>query len=124
MLGAKLQIAILIAIFIYYMVLLSLLKKKTLSLKYTLLWLVAGLILLIFAVAPQLLGMFTAVLGIQVPTNALFAIVSFCSIMIMISLTAIVSKQSERIKRLTQSIALLENRLREIETHNSKKINE
>ena len=119
MLSGKLQIVILIAVLIYFIVLFSLLKKKMLSLKYTLLWLLSGGIMLIIALFPGLLGVLTEAIGIQVPTNALFAILSFCGIIIMITLTAIVSKQSERIKRLTQSVAMMEKRIRKMERESS-----
>lgn len=118
MLSNNLQIAILLAVFLYFIVLISLLRKKTLSLKYTLLWLFSGVLMLLIAVFPQILGITTSILGIQIPTNALFAVTSFCGIMIMISLTAIVSKQTERIKRLTQTLAMLEKRVRELENSN------
>ena len=115
MISEKLQIVILIAVLIYFVVIYHLLKKRSLSLKYTLLWIFSGLLLLIVAIFPQLLVWFTDAVGIQLPTNALFAIISFCGIMIAISLTAIVSKQREKIKRLAQAIALLEKRVEELE---------
>lgn len=49
------------------------------------------------------------------PTNALFAFMFFCVIIILMSITAIVSKLNEKNKRLIQSVALLEKRVRELE---------
>lgn len=118
MISGKLQLVILAAVLIYFIVLLYLLRNKSLSLKYTLLWLFSGALLLIIALFPELLGYFTALVGIQTPTNALFAVVIFCIILILISLTAIVSKQTERIKKLTQALALLEHKVREMEEKN------
>lgn len=115
MISGKFQIIVLIAILVYYLVLFHMLKKKRLSLRYTLLWIFSGAIMLVFAIFPGLLTFLAEIVGIAMPTNALFAVVLFCLIMLLISLTAIVSKQSEQIKRMTQSIALLEKRVREIE---------
>ena len=54
-------------------------------------------------------------LGIYDPTNALFAIVLFCVIIILMALTAILSHHNADIIRLVQENALLEQRIRELE---------
>lgn len=114
MINGRIQIVVLVALLLYYVVLFYMLKKKRLSLRYTLLWLFSGIIMLVFAVFPKLLVWFSNVVGVAIPTNALFAVLLFCMIMLNVSLTSIVSKQTEQIKRLTQSVALLEKRVREI----------
>ena len=113
MISKTLQAFMLIAIAVYFVCLLQLLRKRRLNLKYTLLWLFSGVLMLLLALFPQLLGSLASLVGIYDPTNALFAILCFCIIMILMSLTAIVSKQNERIKHLTQSVALLENQIRQ-----------
>ena len=110
-----LQIAMLIAVAVYFALVFHLLKKKALNLKYTLLWLLSGIIMLVLAIFPQILDFFANLVGIYEPTNALFAVVFFCVIIILMSLTAIVSKLNEKSKRLIQSIALLEKRVRGLE---------
>ena len=47
--------------------------------------------------------------------NGLFSVLLFFILTIIMSLTAIVSRQSERIRALVQSQALLEERIRELE---------
>lgn len=119
MISVKLQITMLVAVGLYFLIVFRLLKKKTLNLKYTLLWLASGIIMLALAVFPQILGWFAAVVGIYEPTNALFAFMFFCVIIILMSITAIVSKLNEKSKRLIQSVALLEKRVRELEDGSS-----
>ncbi|MEY8233416.1 DUF2304 domain-containing protein [Oscillospiraceae bacterium 50-16] len=116
MISAKLQIAMLIAVGLYFLIVLKLLRRKTLNLKYTLLWLASGAIMLMLAVFPKILGWFAALVGIYDPTNALFAFVFFCVVIILLSITAIVSKLNEKSKQIIQSIALLEKRVRELES--------
>ena len=60
MISHKLQIAMLIAVGLYFLVVFQLLKRKTLNLKYTLLWLASGVVMLVLAVFPQILGWFAA----------------------------------------------------------------
>ena len=116
MISAKLQIAMLIAVGLYFLIVLKLLRRKTLNLKYTLLWLASGAIMLMLAVFPKILGWFAALVGIYDPTIALFAFMFFCVVIILLSITAIVSKLNEKSKQIIQSIALLEKRVRELES--------
>lgn len=115
MISFRLQIVLLVALGIYFFLVFYLLKKKMLNLKYTLLWLAAGLIMLILTIWPQILDLASALVGVFDPTNALFAVVFFCVIIILMSLTAIVSRLNERLKRLIQADALLEKRVRDLE---------
>lgn len=121
MISRKLKIAMLIAVSVYFVIVFQLLKRKTLNLKYTLLWLASGIIMLALAVFPQILVWFAALVGIYEPTNALFAFMLFCVIIILMSITAIVSKLNERNKKLIQSVTLLEKRVRELEDGHSEK---
>lgn len=116
MISTKLQIAMLVAVGLYFLIIFGFLKKRALNLKYTLLWLASGIIMLALAVFPQTLSWFAALVGIYAPTNALFAFMFFCVIIILMSITAIVSKLNEKSTRLIQSVALLEKRVRELES--------
>ena len=115
MLTTSLRIALLLGIALYFVILFLLLRKKTLSLRYSLLWLFSGVIMLIFTLFPQLLSAITLLLGIEVQSNALFAILFFCVLMILMSVTAIISRQNEYIKRLVQYTGMLEKRIRDLE---------
>ena len=115
MISLKLQTLMLIAIVVYFILLWMLLRKRSLNLKYTLLWIFSGVVMLIMGAFPKILSWLSSQVGIETPTNALFAIMFFCVIIILMSLTAIVSKLNEKTKRLIQTIAILEKRIRELE---------
>lgn len=114
--SSSMRYAILLAIAVYFVILVAMLRQKRLSLRYALLWLFSGLVLLVLSLFPGLLRMVTTTLGFQVQSNALFAILFFFVLLILMSLTSITSKQNEYIKRLVQQTALLEKRLRELES--------
>ena len=120
MLSKSAQIVILAALLVYSTVLVVLLKNKRLALRYTLLWIFSDILMLILAVFPRVLPWFAGLVGIYDHTNALFATVIFCLIMILMSLTSAVSGMSEKTKKLAQANALLEKRLRELEERESK----
>lgn len=115
MITPKFQAVILLAVALYFILLFYFLKKRRLNLKYTLLWIFSGIVMLMFALFPGLLDQLCELLGVYNPVNALFAILFFCGIIILVSLTAIVSKLNDRLTQLTQTTALLEKRLRELE---------
>lgn len=115
MIPGLLRIVLIIALIIYFVIILIFLKNKTLELKYTLLWMVAGIILAILVAWPEILNGFVRLIGIQSNMNGLFIMAFAFVIMIMMSLTSIVSKQANKIKILIQTLAILEKRIRDLE---------
>ena len=89
-----------------------LIQNKTLNLKYTLLWFLTGVAILIVMICPQIANVVAELLGIHLPINAVFFIGGLFCLAIILSLTIIVSKQTERIRYLAQQLALLEKEVR------------
>lgn len=110
-----LRIALIAGVIIYMAFILVLLRKKKLNLKYSLLWLLSAVFLLLCAIFPQIVTFVGAVLGIQSQVNAIFLIVVFFMLLLLISLTSIVSKQKSEIRTLVQQVAIIEKRLRDLE---------
>lgn len=115
MIQGTLRTTLICAVLIYFIVILKFLKDKSLSLKYTLLWLFSGLVMGILVVFPELLSKIIAVLGIQSNMNGLFIFGIAFLMMIMMSITSIVSRQNKKIRILIQENAILEKRVRELE---------
>jgi len=92
-----------------------LLRKNALSLKYTLLWLFSIFVMLAVSIFPGILTFISEIFGFQVASNALFSLILGFLLIILLSLTSIVSRQNEKIKTLVQVIAILEKRVRELE---------
>lgn len=112
----KLTVSLIIGILFYLMIIMMLIKKEQLNLKYTLLWLFSGLIMVILAAVPQISVFIADIMGVATPANAVFVIEGLFALLIILSLTSIVSTQMLRIRRLTQTQAILEKRVRELET--------
>lgn len=110
-----LQIFMLAAVALYFVLLIYFLRRKRINLKYSLLWLFSGIVMLLLAVFPRILDRAAALVGITSPVNALFAVVLFCVMIILMSLTAIVSRLNNQLLQLAQTNALLEKRVRELE---------
>lgn len=115
MLPANLRNTLIIAICCYFILILLFLKRKSLELKYTLLWLFAGLFMGLAVVFPKTLEYLTRFLGIQSIMNGLYIVCIGFVIIILMALTSIVSKQTMKIRTLVQEIGMLEKRVRELE---------
>ena len=120
MIPATLRLTLIIALVCYFIVILYFLKQKALNLKYTLLWLVAGLVMGILVVVPELLVKIIHIFGIQDNMNGLFLFAIGFIIMILLSLTSIASRQNRKLRTLTQELAILEKRVRELEGQDTK----
>jgi len=110
-----LRISLLAGIALYFILIVYFLKKKALSLKYTLLWFASGFMMLLLIIFPNILYKVADFLGFVSPVNALFAVVIFFMLCILMSITSIVSKLNSKNKSVAQQLALLEKRVRELE---------
>ena len=111
----QLKVVIGVVIIIYLITVIFLIRKNHFRIKYSLLWLFSGLMMLLLDFFPQILYHFTKICGIELPINGLFSIALFCVILINMSLTGALSKISENNKSLTQKLGVLEKRVRELE---------
>lgn len=115
MIPHNLQITLSIAVVCYFIIILYYLKRKMLELKYTLIWLVAGVIMGIMVYFPELLVWFVRILGIESNMNGLYILCIAFIMMILMTLTSIVSRQQLKIRILIQEISMQEKRIRELE---------
>ena len=113
--STSLRIFALVLITIYFVVIIRLLKKKKFALKYSLLWFLAGLLMLIVVIWPNVLVWGANLLGIEVASNGLFAMCILLEIMIMISITSVISDFANRMTSMIQNMALMEKRIRILE---------
>lgn len=115
MITQRLQMVALIAGILFLVMMIDLIRKNRVTVKYALLWLLSGVIMIVLAVFPQLLDLLAGLIGVYSPVNALFAILLCCGLVLMISFSVIMSGNKKAIVKLTQEISLLENRIRKLE---------
>jgi hypothetical protein len=71
--------------------------------------------MLLVVLFPRIINYVSKILGIVTPANAVFTLELFFLIVILMSITSIVSKLDEKMKKMIQYTALLEKRIRELE---------
>ena len=107
----RLQIILICALLIVFISLVNAVKKNTLDIKYSLVWLFLVVALIILTCFKNLLVILSDVLGIASPVNMLFLCGFIFSLLIIYTLTVALSKLSYRVRRLAQEIALLNSQI-------------
>lgn len=110
-------IVMIFAEILYFALIILFINKKTLSLKYTFMWLFGGAVMVIFTLFPNLFITLIKMSGVTSVMNGLFAMCIFFVMIILMSLTSIASKQADTIRKLVQDNALLEKRIRDLENN-------
>lgn len=110
-----LRIALLIGVLFYMAFIVIMLKKRSLDLKYSLIWFISGIILLILDIFPQIVNALSKLLGIQTASNFIYLAVMFFILILLITLTSIVSKQKKEIRTLIQKLSILESKVEKAE---------
>ena len=103
-------VAILICVLIFELV-----RRKHLMERYAILWLVAGLTLLVLALWKGLLTTLSHAAGIYYPPAALFAVGFLFVLVMLLHFSMTVSRLSSENKMLAQRLALLQQRLEQEE---------
>jgi hypothetical protein len=91
-------------------VVITLVRKNKLQERYSLLWILMGIILLILSISPIFINTIAKWLDIKNPPSLLFLFGLVYLIIYNLHITTVISKQSEKITRLTQEVALLKQK--------------
>lgn len=103
-------IAIGCLIFIVYSV-----RKRNIDLKYSLVWMLSGFLMVLFAIIPNLIENISILLGFEKASNMVFCFAIVSIFFILFNLTTIVTVQSRKITNLIQEISILNKKVKEIE---------
>lgn len=115
MIPSTLRTSLILAVLCYFIIILFFLKQRALNLKYTLLWLLAGVVMGTLVIFPELLVRIIHIFGIEGNMNGLFIMCIAFMLMILMALTSIASRQNMKIRALVQEIGILDKRIRELE---------
>ena len=103
----ELRLIMLVIIVILFIFFISMLRRRKLDMKYCLVWIFGLIGIAILCAFPGLLDSLSSVLGIATPVFTLFMICIAFLACISISLTIVVSRLSDRLRKLTQNIAIM-----------------
>ncbi len=113
--SGKLQIVLSVCTVLFLCGTIGFIRKKGLDLYHSIVWFFGALLLLLIALFPQPVLWLTRVAGIETPSNFVFIVIITFLLITTLSLSAAVSRHHMRIKRMVQSMAILENRIESLE---------
>ncbi len=117
----KIQIIIGAFIVVALIIIVNMIRKKSLELRYALAWLIVGTGVLALDMFPGLISWMARIMGVFTPINMLFFL-GFCfSLAIIFVLTIAISRMSIRLKDLAQELALFQKEIG-IKKHDEEKI--
>jgi hypothetical protein len=96
-----------------------LVRERLLKEKYSLVWFLIGLFILIMSVFQGLMDRFSVLIGIEYAPSALFSILIACAYLLLLNMSVSISSLKAHNKALTQELGLTKLRVEELE----KKIN-
>ena len=101
----KCQIIAFVLIFLIFVI--YAIYKQKLRLKYALLWLFSGFIMLVATIVPNLVETISKCLGFEIASNMVFLIGFIMLLLVAFTLTCVISGQSKKIKLLIQEVSIL-----------------
>lgn len=98
---------------IFLLIVVELVRKNKLQERYSLLWIFISIVFLVLSSTSVLLDPLAKRLDIKNPPSLLFLLGLVYLIAYSLNTTVVVSKQNERITRLTQELSLLKQKMSE-----------
>lgn len=94
---------------LFALLIINYIRKNQLNLKYALVWLAMPPMMFVAILVPNFLETISNILGFEVLSNMIFLFAILLLLLICLSLTLIVSKQSNMIRLLTQEISTIKS---------------
>ena len=83
-------------------------RQSKLQIEYAIFWILFAGVLIVFSLFPWLVSMFTRLIGMQLPVNFIFLFFIFVLLVKMFLMTIELSALENKVKELTQELALEE----------------
>lgn len=107
MITTKARLIIAFSLIVIFIFIVNMVRRRSLELKYVLVWLGCDIAMLIFVAFPQLLDRLAELLGVYSVTNMIFFIGYFFLLVICFFLTIAISRTTGRLRHMAQVISML-----------------
>lgn len=106
----NLRIMLIVFAVCFTLLILRLVSKDKLSIKYSLIWLSVTLLILLVGLVPNFISFFTAKLGFETTANFVIGMILGILLFVTLILTVIVADQKKKIKTLIQEVSILKSK--------------
>ncbi|AKG36509.1 DUF2304 domain-containing protein [Paenibacillus durus] len=107
----KLQITLIVLSILLLFLLINMIKKYELQLRYALLWIFLVFLMLIVSIFPGIAFYFTQAFGFETPSNFVFLLGILSALIIIFSLTVSISNLANKLRQISQEVGLLKNEI-------------
>lgn len=107
------HIIALVAAVVTLSVIIELSRRSQLRNKYTVVWLLVGLVIAVFAIAPGMFNYIAHGVGVKSPPNLLVVVAALFLLMVCVYLSWEAGRQEDKTRVLAEEVALLRNELEE-----------
>lgn len=101
---------------VLFVSLIELVRRNRLKERYSFLWFITSIVLLVFTLKRSWLEDLARLVGVYYPPTALFLLLVFFMLLILIHFSTVISRLLSDKQAMVQSLGLLEARVRELET--------
>ena len=101
---------------VFVVIILSVIKRR-LNIRYSIVWLLWALMAMVMAMFPETFYDLSDLLGIQLPVNTVFLIMTALLYALTFYVYIMISKHNEEIIRLTYEVSLLKKQIDELKDH-------
>jgi hypothetical protein len=109
---ARIQLVSILGAALLLLTVLEMVRRRRLTERYALLWLLSAMVLLVLAIWSGALAKISHAMGVIYPRNALFFVGIGFILLLLLHFSSAVSRLSDQSETLAQRQALLEERLR------------
>lgn len=124
----KLQLIIITGCIGTLIVIINMIRREKLDLKYSLLWIIICISIGLLSLFSSSIDFIANLIGVATPINAVFFLGLLAVLFTVFTLTVAESRKAKKITELTQRLAIMEDKIRKLEKYNQiqggKKLNE
>ncbi len=114
--NTRLQVVAILVSVGLFVVVFELVRRKRLMERYALLWMFSTIVVLALSIWRGLLEEFSAAIGVAYAPSALFAVALGLVLVLLLHFSLVISRLADQSKVLAQRLALLQQRVDELET--------
>jgi hypothetical protein len=109
--GTRVQMLAITVSVLLILLIIGLIRKRKLREEYSIIWLVAGFVLILFSIWRDLLDRIAGVIGVYYAPAVLLLVGLFFGALAFLHLTVVISKFADQNRTLAQELALMKEKL-------------
>lgn len=109
--NSHLRIFLIALAIVLIFIILKLVSKNKLPIKYSLFWFASALVVFVVGIIPDFIGFFTKLIGFETYSSLIACVIIGLLLLITLFLTIIVSEQKRKLLLLVQEVSLLKEKI-------------